>query len=181
MSNVLRFTISTDGVTSDAIKHRLILEDNYSYIDFFKKDDIDDGKEHTAICLPRFILSPENINEHKILIYLLHHLSSIIDHNATLDHHARRSHRAVNYDDYRDGRDAYVDTIIHFGSKAVKEYVNRMKNDNRIDLSKFERLLLINANLYRHQMPNPDHRTVDILYHDDSMSSSIHLKLETRL
>ena len=179
MTNDIRFTISSDTDNDDAIKHRIITKDIYSYSDFFvNSSDISEG---TDICLPEFIGSPENINSHAVLVYLLHHLTAIIDHNRRVDSKAKASGREIDYDDYRDGRDAYVDTVLHFGSRAVIEYVNRMKNDTRVDLSKFERLLIINANLYKGKEADPDHRPVDILVHPGNSTYSIQLMIETRL
>ena len=179
MSEDIRFTISADTTNDDAIKHRIIVKDVYSYADFFSNSS--DIKHGTDICLPPFVANPENISSHAILVYLLHHLTAIIDHNRKVDARAKSSGREVDYDEYRDGRDAYVDTIHHFGSKAVIDYVNKMKNDTRIDLSKFERLLIVNAGLYRGQAPNPDHRPVDILFHSGDSAHPLLFNLEARL
>ena len=179
MDNV-RFTISSDSVTDDAIKHLLFVRDVNNHSEFFNDTESEDRS--TSIILPSFILSPECVNEHVILIYLLHHLSSIIDHNRKVDARAKINGSSVDYDEYRDGRDAYVDTVLHYGAKAVVEYVNKMKNDSRVDLSRFDRLLLINANLYKNQIANPDHRPVDIMKvkPDDSRFLPFY-EIETRL
>lgn len=72
------------------------------------------GDPTPIIYLPKYVaLTDEDIEQHKILVYLIHLIASIHENNF----HAKRE------DDAIDEITAYINTIIHFGTSSVTEYV----------------------------------------------------------
>ena len=87
-----------------------IYPDRFSDVYTFSKD-----KKHTKIILPKYVsYETEDIEQHKILIYLLAHIVAIRENN----------YRAKHEDDILDEITAYHDTLMHFGTDDVVDYID---------------------------------------------------------
>lgn len=73
------------------------------------------GSPDSIIYLPKYVAyTTDDIEQHKILIYLIHLIASIHENN----------YNAKREDDIIDEISAYNKTIFHFGTDAVMEYIN---------------------------------------------------------
>lgn len=105
----------------------------------------------SIIYLPKYVAyTTDDINQHKILIYLIHLIASIHENNIN----------AKREDDIIDEISAYIKTIFHFGTEAVMDYV-----DNTNHCHVFEHLTNV-LRLYSYNGyhdPHPDDIAADIL------------------
>lgn len=73
----------------------------------------------SIIYLPKYVAKEtEDIEQHKILIYLIHLIASIHENNC----------RAKREDDIIDETTAYIKTIFHFGTDAVTDYIDNARH-----------------------------------------------------
>lgn len=110
------------------------------------------------IILPNEYLSGfSKFQEHDVLIYLMHQFACVKDYNAQID---KELGDDADMDDYRENSYAYQQTLLHFGTERVLEYIK----DSYDPLFEIPlRVLKIKAETSKYYEGNPDQETVDIL------------------
>lgn len=73
------------------------------------------GAKGPKINLPLYIsYNTEDIDQHRVIIYLISRIAEVREHNRKVKHE----------DDIIDEISAYSDTIMHFGTDEVTDYIN---------------------------------------------------------